>query len=117
MKNRQDVIEDILNKLSDIKFQEDVWVKHSYWHRITNFGEAVNTLDDYDFFDELYSDNLIMDEADLSILNDFRRRLLNFIEFENGNLMLTDPSWIQIAKDASLIRSMLFEGDKDSSSG
>ena len=58
MKKQLQTIFDILEKISNVNFQKEVWLQGKYWHIVSSFGESVNLLDDYGFFDDFsYFDN------------------------------------------------------------
>ncbi len=99
----------VLDKISDLNFQNDVWVRQAYWDRVLNFGEAVNTLDDFCFFDEIESGTIFLSDPNDQIqLELFVKDLLEYEESDDPKDMLLDSKWIEITR-ISLRLKRLFE--------
>lgn len=94
MKNRKGNILDVLNKLSDTSFQQDVWIKHSYWDRVLNIEEAINTLDDYSFFDDVDR----IDESGFENLVELSKCLTIIDIPRNLEGFLNSPKWNQVVE-------------------
>ena len=103
MENAKENILDILSKISDLKFQKEVWKEQKHWDKILNFGEAVNTLDDYSFFDsnEIWG---TLSDYEVNQIQDFKTKLENY---EENTDMLNDKNWILITDKAKEIHSLL----------
>ncbi len=98
----------ILDKLADLDFQRAVWVHQAYFDEVLNFGEAVNLLDDYHFFDAVERQYIKLKAADdQDKLTNFANALLAYNEPLERAEILTDPSWLSIVRDASQIRALL----------
>jgi len=113
MNSRKVEILEIINKLADLQFQSDVWVNQVYWDRILNFGEAINTLDDYCFFDKSYYNKLKISKTELALIIQFQNQLLKYSEPCNTKLMIEDPTWLQLVKDAKVINKIITESEHD----
>ena len=106
MNNTKEVITDIIRKLSDKEFQINVWINNLYWDPILNFGEAVNTLDDYSFFERKELEKIFFTEKLISIdeLIEFGERLERFEEPEDLSDLHKDLNWIEIMRKAEDIQ-------------
>jgi hypothetical protein len=110
MENKKEIVLDILDKLSDLSFQEKVWIKQEYWDQVLNFGEAVNLLDDYSFFDEVFEGKIkFIETTEQNKLESFVKELEAYQEPFNPNDMLQDPRWRRISEQAAEIASFLLK--------
>jgi hypothetical protein len=99
---------EILSKLANIKFQQKVWLKNEQWDEVLNLGEAINSLDDYSFFDDLENGNLFVESGvQQNELNAFSDLLLNYEEPASVSEMLKDPNWLKIVNSAKSIVEQL----------
>lgn len=108
MENKKEAILDILNKLSDLKFQNDVWTIQLYWDRILSYGEAINTLEDYNFFDDVNNGLIVLKEKeDQRLLLFFVKKILDFDEDGEQKPIANNPKWIEITQMAKLLHVAL----------
>lgn len=108
MENKKEVVLDILSKLSDLKFQNDVWTKQLYWDRILNYGEAVNTLEDYNFFDDANNGLILLKEKeDQRLLLLFVKKILDFDEDGEQKPIANNLEWVEISQMAKLLHEAL----------
>lgn len=108
MEQKKEKIISILKKISDFSFQEDVWVKQSYWDEILNLGEAVNTLDDYCFFDEVEEGKIkFLESVNQEKLENFVKELLLFEEPSNPEELLHDLKWKDLSLQAGELSRLL----------
>ncbi|MDF2380352.1 hypothetical protein JMG10_02655 [Nostoc ellipsosporum NOK] len=97
-----------LDKLADLDFQRAVWINQAYFDEVLNFGEAVNLLDDYNFFDAIeHQDIKLKTVDDQQKLASFANALLEYKEPFERTKILTDPSWLSIVREAAHIRVLL----------
>ncbi len=108
MENTSENILDVLEKISNFKFQKEVWLEGKYWDRVSSFEEAVNTLEDYNFFTDVNENKIGLTENEKNKTKFFNTKLE---EYEGGNCkdMLTDPSWKNIVEEANEIFLILKE--------
>lgn len=112
MEQRKKVVLDILERICNIQFQKDVWVNHLYNDVIFCFGEAVNMLDDYFFFDDIKEGKIkFSDPIDQDRLEDFASNILAYDDPPNINIMLNDTKWNKICEDAYILVNSLKEID------
>ena len=102
MKNTSRNVIDILEKISDFKFQKEVWLEGKYWNRVSSFEEAVNTLEDYNFFTDVDENKIGLTENEKNKTKIFINKLMQY-ESENCSDMLIDPIWKNIVNDANEI--------------
>lgn len=107
MEDKKVVVLDIIEKLSDLDFQREVWVQQKYWDRVLNFGEAVNTLDDYNFFDDVETNSMKFPNDQWRTLVYFSKKILGFEEDESAEEILQNPDWIEITKIAKDVMKIL----------
>ena len=108
MEHKKEKVLDVLKKISDLRFQEDVWVNQKYWDEVLNFGEAVNTLDDYCFFDEVEEGKIKLSDSKTQMdLEIFLAELLAYEEPSNPQDMLRDSKWKEISKKAAKLNKKL----------
>ncbi|WP_282040003.1 hypothetical protein [Saccharicrinis aurantiacus] len=108
MKNKKGIILDILSKIADTNFQKKVWVDQEYWDPILNFGEAVNTLEDYFFFEEIQ--NGAINSTNLSLNEEllwFSKELMKYDEPSDPSYMLKDEKWLNICEKATYLKEAL----------
>jgi hypothetical protein len=106
MKNKGANVLDVISKISSLEFQHDVWVEGKYWDRVINFEEAVNTLDDYEFFEDIEENHIGLPEKDQSRIANFLNKLLEY-ESRNPKIMVSDSNWAKIVKEAGEIYPLL----------
>ncbi|MFT6921969.1 MAG: hypothetical protein ACJA1C_000967 [Crocinitomicaceae bacterium] len=95
---------EIISKIADLNFQKKVWVQQKVWDEVLNFGEAVNLLDDYSFFDDIEDGNMNFDNSEFqSNVESFAKRLLDYEEISPTQEMLNDPKWLKIVELANKI--------------
>lgn len=95
----------ILGNLSDLQFQRDVWLDCKYPDRIFNFGEAVNTLEDYNFFERVECRELDLTEAEYLAVCDFSRSLFSYDEpVSDIGRMFNDKEWMVIVEQARCVK-------------
>lgn len=110
MENYKTAILDVLQKISDLDFQRDVWVKQAYWDIVLNFGEAVNLLDDYCFFEEVEKKDISLpDIVEQNNMECFIKDILEYEEPSDPLVMLVDSKWIEIAKRGKRVKERLEE--------
>lgn len=96
MEKRIEFILDILGKISNINFQNEVWIQGKYWDRVSSFGESVNLLDDYGFFDDFKLFEKLLDEVEREKMAYFKELLLAYEQ--NGNNILHNEEWLLITR-------------------
>jgi hypothetical protein len=106
MKNKDENILDVISKISSLEFQKDVWVEGKYWDRVTNYEEAVNTLDDYEFFEDIEENNLGLPENEQTKIANFLTKLLEY-DSRSPKVMISDKNWNEIVKEAGEIYPIL----------
>lgn len=106
MKNKSKNVLDVLDKISDIKFQKDVWLEGKYWDKISDFEEAVNTLEDYDFFIDIDENKIGLSKEEKDITKLFIDKLIKY-ESRNVEFMLKDNNWISITESAKKVNKIL----------
>jgi hypothetical protein len=112
MDNKKEIVLSILEKLSNLDFQKDVWQDQKYWDAILNYGEAVNTLEDYGFFDDVETGKIVLqNEQEQKKLISFIDCLLNYEEPLNTEIMISDTNWLSIVNKASEIKVLLLDID------
>ena len=99
MKDSKENVINILEKISDLEFQKNVWLKGEYWDKVSSFEEAINTLDDYYFFSDIKSNVIGLTQDEKNKVEIFIKELLAF-EMAIGETMLKDEKWISIADTA-----------------
>ena len=112
MENKKEIVLDILNKISDLQFQNDVWTKQLYWDRILNYGEAINTLEDYSFFDDVNNGVIELNEKEeqrLLIL--FSKKVMEFDEFAEQKPIATNLKWREITQMAKILHEALLRAN------
>ncbi len=109
MDNSKKNILDIINKLSDLQFQKEVWIDGKYFDYISNYGEAVNTLGDFNFFEEFENGIINLDnENEQKILKDFVYKILSYNEpVHNIHSILNDNEWLEIVVLAKCVLKSL----------
>lgn len=108
MENSKEVILDVLNKISDLEFQQKVWIEQSYWDRILNYSEAVNTLEDYSFFEDVNNGLIKMkNEEEQKILVSFSKRITEFDENGANKPVASNPLWIETSLMARQLGNMI----------
>ncbi len=106
MENWKENIICFIEKIGNLNFQYDVWVKGLFWDRVVSFGEAINTLEDYCFFEKIENKSIRFEDEKLQInLIDFSANLLSYQEPENVEEMLRDEEWLNIVKQAKNVHS------------
>ena len=99
MIDSEKIIADILSKLSNPQFLKDVWINHKYWDNILNYDEAVNTLDDYYFFDKVEAGKIKFTDAETQKkLELFVKKLLEYDPPVFNHSNLNDTQWKEIMK-------------------
>ena len=106
VKNTLENIIDVLEKICDLKFQKDVWLEGKYWDRVSSFEEAVNTLEDYNFFVNVTKNSIGLTESEKIIIESFNSRLVKY-ECENVERMLQDNVWIRIVDSAKEVHKII----------
>lgn len=96
MEKRIEFILDILGKISNINFQNEVWIQGKYWDRVSSFGESVNLLDDYGFFDDCKLFEKLLDKVEREKIAYFKELLLAYEQ--NGNNILDTEEWLLITR-------------------
>lgn len=108
MENHKANILDILGKIASLSFQEAVWVKSTYWDRILNYVEAINTLGDYQFYELIKTGKIAFEnENDRVLVFSFIADILDYEEPTNPEDMLADPVWQSIAQRAERVRQLI----------
>jgi hypothetical protein len=108
MEHKKEKILDVLKKISDFRFLEDVWVNQKYWDEVLNFGEAVNTLDDYCFFDDVEEGRIILPDLKSQMgLKSFVADLLTYQEPSSPQEMLHDLKWKDLSEKAAILNKQL----------
>lgn len=91
-----------LQKIGDIQFQEDVWFGGKYYDWACDYGEAVNLLDDYWYYDAIEGNELNLPSPQLEYILKFNESLINYDKSANVSInMLSDPSWLRIVNDSN----------------
>ncbi|WP_445456096.1 hypothetical protein [Flavobacterium sp. HNIBRBA15423] len=106
MKNKSVNVIDILKKISDINFQKEVWLEGKYWDWVSSFEEAVNLLEDYDFFVDVNENNIRVTENEKKVIENFNDKLMEY-ESNNIELMLSDNNWKNIVNMAYEVSEIL----------
>lgn len=106
MENTSTNVIDIIKKLSDLNFQKDVWLEGKYWDRVSSFDEAVNTLEDYNFFIDIKENKMGLTESEKNKIESFNTKLIGY-DGEDFQLILNDPLWKTIANEANEIIKIL----------
>lgn len=106
MNNVSKNIIDIIEKISDLKFQKDVWLEGKYWDRVSSFEEGVNSLEDYSFFSDIMENNIKLPIIERQKIETFNIKLLDY-DGQNAEIMLNDPNWKNIVEEAGQIVKIL----------
>jgi hypothetical protein len=106
MKNKDQNILDVISKIASLDFQQDVWVEGKYWDRVINFEEAVNTLDDYEFFEDIKANHIGLSENEQGRIENLLNKLLEY-ESRNPKAMISDPNWLKIVQETGEIYPIL----------
>lgn len=107
MQTQWSVIIEILKKIADLKFQKEVWTKRRYKHPLFDFGETINTLEDYYFFDSVKEREMPFGEKDYEALDQYIERLTSYTAPGVLARMLNDPGWINITQETKRIINIL----------
>jgi hypothetical protein len=107
METQWSVIIEILKAIADLDFQKDVWLVHKYKHPLFSFGETVNTLEDYFFFESIEQRELHLPENDHEIVAQYIKNLLSYNEPADPSLMFSDPAWINISASTKTVIDIL----------
>ena len=112
MNNKKDNVRNniklIIRKLSDIDFQINVWLNGEYWDSITDFGEAINSLDDVCFFDSIKDNSIRFDNIEnQKKLSNFAKILLEYEEPKEVSDMLKSEKWLDIVEQAKDIYTII----------
>ena len=100
----KDNIVSVIDKIGDLDFQQAVWLNGFYWHRVLSFGEAVNILEDYYFYDKVQNKSLTFENEELQLLLvSFSVSLLSYEEPNDVEKMLRDKKWLEIVEKAQKI--------------
>jgi hypothetical protein len=59
---------DLLEKISNQAFQEQVWLNQKIWNRASSLGETINLLDDYHFFEDIEAKKITLLDANMNKL-------------------------------------------------
>lgn len=108
MRNTSENVLDVIKKIADPKFQREVWVEGKYWDRVTDFEEAVNTLEDYNFFTDVSKNRIGLSGKERRIVNTFAKKLSKY-DSEHGSFTLTNPRWREIVDGAVEVYNLLLE--------
>lgn len=96
----------VIEKVADLNFQYAVWVNGSFWHRVLDFGEAVNILDDYYFFEKVGNKTILFEDVDLQkLLISFSESLLAYEAPNDTRQILEDEKWLNVVAQAIKISS------------
>lgn len=109
MEKRENILY-ILGCLSNYQFQIDCWKNGIYFDQYcSSFGEAVNSLDDFNFFDDIATCKFNFSEVLYSKVVNILSDLEQYQETEN---MLHDQYWIDIVKRIGQVHSELLSIEK-----
>jgi hypothetical protein len=86
---------EILEKIGNINFQKDVWKDQKYFDNILSYGEGINTLDDYFFFDAIENRELPLDANLYLFIDDYIKKLLSY---KDSKVMFDDPVWLKLVE-------------------
>jgi hypothetical protein len=95
---------DLLEKISNQEFQEKVWINQKIWHRASSFGETVNLLDDYHFFEDLESKKISMVDSKMNnLIKSFAAEILEYEEPTIIREIHQDLNWLKIMREAKVL--------------
>ncbi|MGN6399935.1 MAG: hypothetical protein ACTHMD_05750 [Flavisolibacter sp.] len=107
MQTQWRVIIEILKKVADIKFQREIWIEHKRKHPLFSFGETVNTLDDYFFFDSINDRELDLSLEDYQAIIRYNDKLLSYTVPNIISSILDDPKWLDIVAETKDVIKIL----------
>ena len=108
---RKDIITHIIIRLGDLDFQKSCWFKGEFFDIwASSLGEAINFLDDCDFFDNVDLGNIYFsDMIYQNKLLQFIKNLLTYEPLTEGEEILETPEWKVIALQAKELTTFLKE--------
>jgi len=102
------MIIEVIDLLSNKKFQEESWVLGLYFTFISDYSEAINTLGDLDFYNDVRYNLYGLNSIELEIVNDFIKKIFEFkftdftIEF-----LLKNKDWNDVTIQAKNVKDIL----------
>ncbi len=104
MESWKENIVHFIGRVGDLNFQYAVWLNGSFEDIISNFGEAVNTLDDFLFFEKVEDRSIRFNDEKLQEnLVSFSASLLSYQEPNRMEEMLEDEKWLKVVGKARII--------------
>jgi uncharacterized ubiquitin-like protein YukD len=95
---------DLLEKISNQAFQEQVWINQKIWNRASSLGETINLLDDYHFFEDLEAKKITLLDAKMNkLISSFVAELLEYKEPIEIREIHQDTNWLKIMSDAKVL--------------
>jgi hypothetical protein len=108
MERTSENVLDVIKKIADPRFQREVWIEGRYWDRVSDFDEAVNTLEDYNFFTDVGENKLGLPKKELAITVSFLDKLSNY-DRTHDNFSLEDSRWQVIIGEAVKVYNLLLK--------
>lgn len=97
----------MIERLSNLDFQMNIWVAQKHWDRALDFGETVNVLDDYCFFDDVETNAYNLSQECDYKLKRFAMHLLSYSDNINPENMMKDNSWLNVVEEAKVTYEIL----------
>lgn len=98
----------LLERFSDEKFIDDVWVNGRYYDYVFSFDELVEMFEDFFFFDEMKSFLVEIEDPDQkSIIEKFLDRIEGYSTPSNPSELLSDKKFIEIKKLAHDVEEII----------
>ncbi len=95
---------DLLEKISNQAFQEQVWINQKIWNRASSLGETINLLDDYHFFEDLEAKKIALLDAKMNnLISSFVAEILEYDEPIDIREIHQDTNWLKIMSDAKVL--------------
>ena len=95
---------DLLEKISNQTFQEQVWLNQKIWNRASSLGETINLLDDYHFFEDIEAKKITLLDANLNkLMLSFAAELLEYKEPVEIREIHQDTNWLKIMSEAKVL--------------
>jgi hypothetical protein len=95
---------DLLEKISNQAFQEQVWLNQKILNRASSLGETINLLDDYHFFEDIEAKKITLLDANLNkLMISFAAELLEYKEPIEIREIHQDTNWLKIMSEAKVL--------------
>lgn len=105
---KREIVLYIFSCLSDVEYQRKAWGGGEFDMYFSSFGEAVNSLDDLNFFDDFENKIIrLTNYTDQNKLANFLQEIVDYEEPNSVNEMLEDVNWLRIVDEARQIHTFL----------